>query len=149
MAIKVAVHRVCDRCQSPFDATSLKYGEELPRFEPKSIAACVHEGPKGGGTDIVLFCYDDLCPDCDRVVDGYIRRIRMEEADEVKPKKSKKSEKTPDTTATGESEKPSAKEARFEPAESHVAPSAPDVKSLPSADSTPALQAVAVSPHPF
>lgn len=153
MTIKVAVHRVCDRCQHPFDESSLKYGEDLPKFKARSIAAAVHEGPKGGGTDKVLFVFDDLCPDCDRIVEGYIKRIRMEDADEVKPKKPKKNEKTPEASAASGDKAP-AKEARFEP-ETPVtetpevsAPPASDPV-LPSAASSPAPSAADAAPHPF
>lgn len=146
MTIKVAVHRVCDRCQQPFDATSLKYGEDLPKFELKSIAACVHEGPKGGGTDKILFSYEDLCSDCERVVDGYIRRIRMEEPDEVKPRKSKKGEKPPEVAVEGD--KPPAKEARFEPETPAVA-QAPSPTTLPSPVTTPGPKAAEAEPPLF
>lgn len=156
MTIKVAVHRVCDRCQHPFDTSSLKYGEDLPKFETKQIA-CTYHGPEGKGEDKILFLYSDLCADCDRIVDGYIKRIRMEEADEVKPKKPKKSERAADVDA-----KPS-KEARFEPSaeatpepvEAVSAP-APVVASgvdtttfSPDAVSTPVVVAAEAAPHPF
>lgn len=157
MTIKVAVHRVCDRCQHPFDTSSLKYGEDLPKFETKQIA-CTYHGPEGKGEDKILFLYNDLCTDCDRIVDGYIKRIRMEEADEVKPKKPKKGEKPVEAEA-----KPT-KEARFEPSaevaqEPVEAAPAPEPTSAPVVDSTttfspnavsaPVVVATEVAPHPF
>jgi len=151
MTIKVAVHRVCDRCQQPFDATSLNYGEELPKFPKKRIAAVLYD--KDTGTDTVLFGYDDLCQECDRIVDGYIKRIRMEAADEAKPKqktkKELKVEKVLDVAAVNESEKPPVKEARFEPEASLGAALEPEVKALPVVANLPTTEAPVVSPLPF
>jgi hypothetical protein len=158
MAIKVAVHRVCDRCQHPFDTSSLKYGEELPKFKSTRVA-CTFTGPKGENADKILFCYEDLCGDCDRIVDGYIKRIRMEEPDEAKPKKSKKSEKlaeaVPVGVGIGDSRFEPTPDARdhgsiadsaFEPPAAEAAtsqPPSPDSESLPKS-----VAADAVS-HPF
>jgi hypothetical protein len=118
MTVKVAVHRVCDRCQHPFDESLVPYGNDLPKFPKRRIAAVLYD--KDTGNDTVLFGYDDLCPDCERVVDGYIKRIRLDEpTEETPPKKKsgrKSSEKPPEMTGAIATET-SAKEARFEPVE--------------------------------
>jgi hypothetical protein len=139
MAIRVAVHRVCDRCQHPFDESLVKYGTELPKFPKKSIAAVLHEEDKN--LDTVLFQYEDLCQDCERVVDGYIKRIRMDEgADDAPTKKKpgrKASEKSSELTGAVATET-SAKEARFEPVEipGAVSPSVPEVAATAISSST-------------
>lgn len=162
MAIKVAVHRVCDRCQQPFDESSLKYGDELPKFQTKSLAAALHDGPKGTGTSKVLFSFEDLCPDCDRVVDGYIRKIRMEEVTDepsaAKPgKKTKKNEKTPEVstvTAPPDPEKNITKEPEKSVAKAEsveTPPPATESKELPSVATNGAATASATenASHPF
>jgi hypothetical protein len=92
MAIKVAVHRICDRCAHPFDEATVKYGAELPKFHSKHIAAVLREVDASDPKETVLFLFEDLCPDCDRVVEGYIKKIRLDE-EEVPKKKSKKGDK--------------------------------------------------------
>lgn len=154
MAIKVAVHRVCDRCQQDFEGQTLKYSDGLPKFITKSTACAVTELEKV----TVLFLFEDLCPECDRVVDGLIRRIRMEDGADSKPaKKAKKTEKTPEATTSAAP----AKEARFEPESpvvevtsgttltaAEVAAVAPN-PDLPPASVTPAPAAESAAPHLF
>lgn len=154
MAIKVAVQRICDRCQHPFDESSLKYGDELPKFQTKSLAAVLHDGPKGSGTDKILFAFEDLCLDCDRIVDGYIRRIRMEEVEEPAKltKKPKKSEKTPEPAPAPVAAAPSEPEKVVAAAElvETVAPIT-ESKELPSIATNGAATAPATenASHPF
>jgi len=138
MAIKVAVHRVCDRCLHPFDESLVKYGAELPKFPEKIIQATSVEGDKEKGTSTtILFHYEDLCSDCERVVDGYIKRIRLDDSvEEPQPKKRngrKSSEKTPEMTGAIATET-SAKEARFEPVELTSVPQPPLETVMPPAD---------------
>jgi len=141
MAIKVAVHRVCDRCQHPFDESLVRYGDALPKFAKKRIAAVLYD--KDNGTDTVLFGYDDLCPDCERVVDGLIQRIRLEEEEPAKPKRTRKtSEKTPEVAAP---EAP-AREARFEPVE---VPGLPPTAVEAKPEELPAETKPAEENHPF
>jgi hypothetical protein len=90
LTIKVAVHRICDRCAHPFSESNCNYGDPLPSFDEWSIAAVSHAGAKDSGKDTVLFHFEDLCPDCDRVVEGYIKKIRLDA--EEPPRKKKKGE---------------------------------------------------------
>ena len=86
MTIRVAVHRTCDRCAHPFDESSVKYGDALPVFEKKRLRCAVYTD----ANEQPLFDFNDLCPDCDRVVEGYIKKIRLD-SEEGSPKKNKKS----------------------------------------------------------
>ena len=89
MAIRVAIHRTCDRCAHPFDESTVKYGDPLPKFSHKTLRCVLEKDPAGSDPDEVLFRFEDLCPDCDRVVEGYLKKIRLDEEDAPKRRKNK------------------------------------------------------------
>jgi hypothetical protein len=92
MAVKIVVHRICDRCAHSFDESTPKYGEALPVF-PKRRVEClsIDDHDQDGKTHATtLFRFDDLCPECIRIVEGLIRRIKLEEDPPVSSKKNKK-----------------------------------------------------------
>ena len=111
MAVKVSIHRICDRCLHPFDEKNLKYGEELPKIERGQLRM---EQITPSGSNI-LFSFDDLCGDCDRVVDGLIKKIKLEKdespkaAQENSEKKAEKPAEKPENSkaesAGGKNEK--------------------------------------------
>lgn len=70
MAIRLAVHRVCDRCIKPFDEQHIEYGDETPKYDRKQMKVTIE--------DHVVLKFDDLCPDCEGVVEGLVQRLRME-----------------------------------------------------------------------
>jgi hypothetical protein len=90
MAIRVAVHRTCDRCAHPFDESSVEYGKPLPQFEKRTLQANLIRGEANAE---VLFRFEDLCPDCDRVVEGYIKKIRMDAEEDVPKRRKNKNER--------------------------------------------------------
>lgn len=102
MAIRIALHCVCDRCQKPFEEQNIEYGQELPKYERKEMKLTLG--------DHVVLSFHDLCPDCRNVVDGFIKRIRLD-PEPRKPKKDKDIKDAPDVppeeTGPGEPEKSS------------------------------------------
>jgi hypothetical protein len=70
MTIRITTHQVCDRCGKPYDEKHLKYGEDVPTFERKPL--------KLTHGDHVVLCYEDLCENCDGVVQGLINKMKHE-----------------------------------------------------------------------
>ncbi len=142
MAIRVAVHRTCDRCAHPFDESSIKYGEPLPQFPKKVLTLTLVTGtpPEPGSSGETLFRFEDLCPDCDRVVEGYIKKIRMDSEEETPKRKNKKDKSEP--------------KSEEKPVEETKAPEVGDAKivELPGVVAGPPVeeaQAPTENPHPF
>lgn len=77
MAIRIAMHQVCDRCGRPYAEEHLSYGQEVPKVERSALQLSL-------GDNVVLR-FEDLCGDCDRVVQSLIKRLKMES----EPKKIK------------------------------------------------------------
>jgi len=75
-----------------FDESFPKYGDPLPTFSRIRFAATrTEDDADAKGNPVLLFNFEDLCPDCVHVVDALIKRIRLEE-DEKPKKKAKKAE---------------------------------------------------------
>lgn len=77
MTIRITTHRVCDRCAKPYEEAHLKYGETVPTYDRKAL--------KLTHGDHVVLCYEDLCENCDGVVQGLIKKMKLES----EPRKSK------------------------------------------------------------
>ncbi len=82
MTIRVALHRVCDRCMRVFESRQMQYGEDVPVYERKAVLLTV------GGTELVNLT--DLCTECASVVEGLIQRLKMEPSDKKKRKDKEK-----------------------------------------------------------
>lgn len=93
MAIRVSLYQVCDRCQKPFAEQHPPFGEPIP--EPTRQPLKLLRG------DHVVLAYEDMCEDCDRVVQSLIRRLKME----PEPRKPRNADTPPDTEPQ-ETEKP-------------------------------------------
>lgn len=92
MAIRIAMNVICDRCLKPYEQKNLEYGEAVPEVERKKLII-LREGepdPKTGEVpqEIVL-SYQDLCPQCEGVVDKAVSRIKMD-APATPPAKKKR-----------------------------------------------------------
>jgi hypothetical protein len=74
---------VCDRCGKPYGEEHLKYGQDIPKFERKTL--------KLTHGDHVVLTFEDLCEDCDRVVQGLIKKMKLE----AEPKKARLAEASP------------------------------------------------------
>jgi len=70
MTIRITTHQVCDRCGKPYDEKHLKYGEDVPKFERKAL--------KLTHGDHVVLSFEDLCENCDPVVQGLIKKLKLE-----------------------------------------------------------------------
>lgn len=79
MAIRVTTHQVCDRCLKPYAEEHIKYGQAIPEYQRKPLR--LTHG------DHVVLTYEDLCEDCDRVVQGLIKKMKLER--DPDPKKAK------------------------------------------------------------
>ncbi len=77
MAIRITSHQICDRCLKPFSQKYLEYGQDQPKYARKAIKLL--DG------DRIVLNYQDLCESCDSVVEGLIRKLKLES----EPKKSK------------------------------------------------------------
>lgn len=77
MAIRITSYQVCDRCQKPYAEEHLEYLERIPEYKRKALRLT--------DADKEIFSFQDLCDDCDRVVDGLIKKIKLES----EPKKTK------------------------------------------------------------
>jgi hypothetical protein len=145
MAIRVAVHRVCDRCLHPFDESTVKYGDALPVFSKRVIVCMVGTSAPSDISGLnaeteMQFRFEDLCPDCDRIVEGYIRKIRMDSEEETPKRKSKK-----DKSESKSEEKP-AEEAKAPEVEDAKIMELPGVVAGPPAEEA---KASTENPHPF
>jgi hypothetical protein len=54
----------------PFDEQHIDYGSDTPQYDRKQM--------KLVSGDHVVLKFDDLCPDCEGVVEGLVQRLRME-----------------------------------------------------------------------
>ncbi len=81
MTVHIRIDPICDRCGKPFGGKVVKYEEGLPKLE-KTILVCTL-----GATP--LFAFEDICPTCKGVVEGLIRRIRLDPEPKVKDKNEK------------------------------------------------------------
>lgn len=98
MTIRLAIHKLCDRCLRPFEDSSVKLeemGGSLPKISRKTLRAfSITEGPDGSAVDTELFAFQDICPRCEEVVMGYIQRIKLESQDEEeRPRRRARAEK--------------------------------------------------------
>lgn len=95
MTIRITTHQVCDRCGKPYDEKHLKYGEDVPKFERKPL--------KLTHGDHVVLCYEDLCENCDGVVQGLIKKMKLEsEPRKVRTEVAETSPSKPETTSVSE-----------------------------------------------
>lgn len=93
MAIRIAMNVICDRCLKPYEQKTLEYGEAVPEVARKKLIV-MHEGypdSKGEIKQDVIVTYEDLCPQCEGVVEKAISKIKMDAAPTpATPKKRKK-----------------------------------------------------------
>ena len=74
MSVVVLVERTCDRCLRLFSAKKTK---ELDKdLAEDSSYACVRR-TRSGTTEEVMFLFDDVCSDCEKVIRDYFLKIRM------------------------------------------------------------------------
>ena len=90
MAIRIAMNVICDRCLKPYEQKNLEYGESVPEVKRQKLIV-LREGdpdPKTGEVpQEVLLSYQDLCPQCEGVVEKAISRIKMDAPTTTKKKK--------------------------------------------------------------
>lgn len=75
--IRLQYRRDCDRCAHPFEDVIVADASELPTREGDRLRLLQ-------GDDVVVFDWKDICPSCQKAVNGLIDRLRLNG-----PKKSK------------------------------------------------------------
>ena len=87
--IRAQIHRICDRCNKAYSLLQFDVSDGLPAVERRPPVE-IRQGEE------VLARFEDLCEDCDRVVDKLLSRIVLEK--ETKKKPGGDNTQGPDTT---------------------------------------------------
>jgi len=106
MAVHTQSVQVCDRCLRPFQEKHLKAGDEVPTLKQSGLIITKTTGTTrapDGHTEKQVVKFDDLCPDCEKAVEGLIARLRLDGGD----KRGKKVE----TKGNGKKKAPKVEEA--------------------------------------
>jgi len=120
MTIRTNSVQQCDRCLKPFKEAHLKAGDAVPAFKQKGLVVTETTGTNKEEEPkyTVLFSFDDLCPACEKAVDGLLKKLRLDGATAKKSRKrrsKKKTEETPPKPPEYTEDPPA--EAEAEPAE--------------------------------